>query len=157
MKIICANCNSEILASDVDIKSRIAKCISCSSIFDCSGQLDSISNQDGSQLRDNIGMPKGISMKKDFAKLIIERKWFSPVIIFLTFFCMFWDSFMIVWYTIAISKGQWVMAIAGTLHALAGICLTYFVIAGYINKTYITVTNKIFEINHKPLPFFQDY
>jgi len=68
---------------------------------------------------------------------------------------MFWDGFMITWYTIAISKGQWAMALFGTLHALVGICLTYFVIAGYINKTYITVTNNVFKIKHKPLPFFK--
>ncbi|HBG61121.1 MAG: hypothetical protein A2Y03_08565 [Omnitrophica WOR_2 bacterium GWF2_38_59] len=153
MKITCTNCNSEIPASDVDIKSRIAKCVSCSNIFDCSGQLDSISKQDSHQLRKNIGMPKGILMKKDLGKLVIERKWFSPVIIFMTFFCLFWDGFMITWYTIAITQGQIIMALFGTLHALVGICLTYFVIAGYINKTYITVTSQIFEIKHKPMPF----
>ncbi|MBU0468031.1 MAG: hypothetical protein KKD07_00260 [Candidatus Omnitrophica bacterium] len=155
MKITCVNCNSEIFAADVDIKRRIAKCISCSNIFDCSDQLDSISSQESYKERENIGMPKGILMKKDFAKLIIERKWFSPVIFFLTFFCMFWDGFMIMWYTIAITQGQIIMALFGTLHALVGICLTYFVIAGYVNKTYITVTNKLFEIKHKPLPFFK--
>lgn len=155
MKVSCPNCNSEIPASDVDIKSRIAKCIACSNIFDCSDQLDAISSKDDHKERENIGMPKGILMKKDIGKLIIERNWFSPAIIFLTGFCLFWDGFMITWYAIAISKGIWIMALFGTLHAIVGICLTYFVVAGYVNRTYITVTSSMFEIKHKPLPFFK--
>jgi hypothetical protein len=60
---------------------------------------------------------------------------------------------MIVWFSIAIGQGQWAMATFGTLHGLVGVGLTYFVIAGYVNKTYITISYDSLAVQHKPLPF----
>jgi hypothetical protein len=74
-----------------------------------------------------------------FNKLFISRSWFSPAILYLTFFCIFWDGFMIVWFSIAFANEQYGMALFGSIHGLVGIGLTYSTIAGYVNKTYITV------------------
>jgi hypothetical protein len=40
------------------------------------------------------------------------------------------------------------------LHVAVGIGLTYYVIAGYLNKTYVRVDISNIVIKHAPLPFF---
>jgi len=149
MKITCTSCRREIPARDIDIKTRVAKCDACNNIFDCSGQLPA---SGGTISRENIGIPKSIEINYIENGMQIVRRWFSPVVIFLTLFCCFWDGFMIVWFTIAIRQGELGMAAFGTIHGLVGVGLTYFVIAGYINKTYITISYDTLSIVHKPLP-----
>jgi hypothetical protein len=150
MRVVCRTCKSEIPASDIDIKTKIAKCDSCNNIFDCSDQLLSAVSV---LPRETIGMPAGIELLYVENGMQIVRRWFSPRLIFLTLFCLFWDGFMVVWFSIAISQGQWAMAAFGSIHGMIGVGLTYFVIAGYINKTYITVAYESLTVQHKPLPF----
>jgi hypothetical protein len=61
---------------------------------------------------------------------------------------------MIVWFAIAFSQGQYGMAAFGSIHGLVGVFLTYYTIAGYLNRTYIYVDNYIMKILHQPLPWY---
>lgn len=149
MKITCNTCKNVIPATDINIKDKIAKCESCNSVFDCRDQLSAVLKKD----RQELGLPKHIEVEKKYSHLSIIRGWFNPAIIFLTIFCVFWDGFMIVWFGIAISQGQWPMALFGSIHGLVGVGLTYYTIAGYINKTYISVDSRAMTIEHAPLPF----
>jgi len=149
MKITCTTCHREIPASDVDIKSKIAKCNACNNVFDFSSQ---VSSSGGTISRENLGIPKNVEVNYIENGMQIVRRWFSPVIIALTLFCCFWDGFMIVWFTIAIREGQWMMAAFGSIHGIIGVCLTYFVICGYVNRTYITISYDALSVVHKPLP-----
>ncbi len=45
------------------------------------------------------------------------------------------------------------MAAFGIIHAIVGIVLTYYLIAGYINKTVIEVNSMFLSVRHRPLPF----
>ena len=152
MKIYCKSCQKEIPVNDVDLDDKIAKCSTCNIIFNIANQLDSLSSN--LKKRENIPMPKNIEIEPSMSSLIIKRKWFSPVTIFLTFFCLFWDGFMFTWYGIALSQKEYVMLAAGSIHGFVGICLTYYVIAGYINKTIIEVNSMFLTVQHKPLPSF---
>jgi hypothetical protein len=149
MKITCTSCHREIPASDIDIRSKMAKCAACNNVFDFSDQVPS---SGGGVCRESLGIPKNVEVNYIENGLQIVRRWFSPVIVFLTLFCCFWDGFMIVWFTIAIREGQWAMAAFGTIHGLVGVGLTYFVICGYLNRTYVTISYDALSIVHKPLP-----
>jgi hypothetical protein len=149
-RIHCPACKREIRARDIDIRSKIAKCDPCNSVFDCSNQLPS---GGANMTRETLSLPKGVTIDQVENGMQIIRRWFSPVILFLTFFCVFWDGFMIFWFYTSISQGAWMMAAFGTLHGLVGLGLTYFVIGGYINKTYITVSYDRLNVCHRPLPF----
>jgi uncharacterized membrane protein (Fun14 family) len=61
---------------------------------------------------------------------------------------------MITWFTIAIMKRQYPMALFGTLHGCVGVGLLYGVLAGYLNKTYIRISYNTIAITHEPLPWF---
>lgn len=160
MKIYCESCGSEIPAANINLQDRMAKCESCNNIFSISQLLDGMAPQRPSPAQKEsyfakaeISLPKGISVDQDYDGLIITRKWFNLTTIFLTFFCAFWDGFMIMWFSISISTEAYEMAAFGSIHAIVGICLTYWCIASYINKTTIKVSSYLIKIKHSPLPF----
>jgi hypothetical protein len=97
-------------------------------------------------------MPKGINLEHMGMELLITRKWFSPKYIFLTVFALFWNGFMVVWYSIAISQKMWAMAGFGAIHTIVGLSLIYIVLSGFLNKTYIKVSHQNLNIKHGPVP-----
>jgi hypothetical protein len=102
----------------------------------------------------DVGLPEGIDVKESYKGLEISMKWFSFKIIFLTFFAVFWNGFLVVWFTIALGSGSLLMALFPIIHVAVGIFLAYYVVAGYLNKTIITVNHAKLTIKHVPVPFF---
>src|SRR5690554_5843962 len=95
--------------------------------------------------------PKGFEKLLDRDAFILRRHWRSWKLIPLLLFTLFWNGFMIVWMTIAISSGIWVMAAFGSIHGIVGLGLAYFCIASFFNKTDI-ITHPIYlEVKHYPL------
>jgi hypothetical protein len=165
-------------AENINIQMAIAKCNICSAVFSFydeiapppggggAGLLGALGSaltkglgeagQKDRPVRSqftNLGLPKGFSLENTGEELRIKRRWFSPLFIFLTVFAVFWDGFLLVWFFIALTNGEPVMAAAGSFHALVGIGLTYFVVAGYINSTLIAVNWEHLIIYHYPLPW----
>ena len=58
---------------------------------------------------------------------------------------------MVVWYTIALTQGIWVMAAFGVIHLGVGVGLTWYTLAGFLNTTYINVDSYKIQIRHKPI------
>ena len=134
MQIHCKQCSTEIPAEHINLDRMIAKCTFCNSVFSFADQVGAtVSAQPIEKL--DVPMPKKFKVNTLGGRLEIARKWFSSKFIALTFFTVFWDGFMIVWFGIALSQGIWIMAAFGTLHGAVGIGLLYYVLAGYLNKT----------------------
>jgi hypothetical protein len=153
MRVKCTHCSAIVDAKDIDLARNIAKCLQCGEIFNCADQLSGIASSSiSTQNRMEISMPKNFSVGYEQGGLVITRRWFSPQIVGLLFFCIFWDGFMIVWYTIAITQKVWPMAAFGSLHALVGLALTYSVVLGFVNRTVMTVSPGSLKIRHLPLP-----
>ena len=147
MKIHCSACGKEIPISDVDLAGRVAKCGSCNNVF--SFAIPSVPGVE----REPTSKPKDFSLERSIEGLTIVRKWYSPAIIFLTFFCLFWNGFMAVWFYTAIKQKIYAMALFGSLHGAVGLGLLYTVLAGYFNKTYIRISRNSLTIVHRPLPW----
>jgi hypothetical protein len=152
MRITCAQCGADVLAENINIDNLIAKCNFCHAVFRFDDQLEP-SQKPSPPHRLEVPMPKGIEVLPMGNRLEIIRKWFSLKIIFFTAFTVFWDGFMIAWFGIAFSQQQWLMAAFGTLHGAVGLGLLYYVLAGYLNRTVITVNRSLFTIKHTPLPW----
>ncbi len=109
-----------------------------------------------------IGLPDKFEFT-DYGNFIrIVRKWFGPRIIYITFFTILWNFSIIIWYSDVLrsclfAQGPTIFKIfflfPGFKEAV-GIYLTYYVIAGYLNKTIIHVVNSNIIVKHTPLPFF---
>ncbi len=151
MQIYCKQCSAEIPAGNINLDRLIAKCSDCNSVFSLANQFG---EADGYQTfkRVEVPMPKGIEVENFGGELQISRRWFSPMIIALTIFALFWNGFMVMWYGIAIYNRIWVMALFGLLHAGIGVGLIYYVLAGYLNTTVIKANMGDLEIKHGPLP-----
>lgn len=72
---------------------------------------------------------------------------------FLLVFALFWNGFMAVWFTIAISTGMWPMAVFGTIHAVVGVVVGYIALRLVLNRVELRVSRGTLSIEHKPLPW----
>ena len=102
--------------------------------------------------RGKVPIPEHISLEERPGGLRIVRRWFSPRIIFLAFFCIFWDGFLVFWYTRP--EMPLFAMLFSLMHVAIGIGLTYSTLAGFINSTVIDIGSGQLVIRHRPLPWF---
>ena len=150
MKILCRSCGNPIIADNLDIKGRAAKCTNCNHIFDFSDQFGGKRRKK----RKNVALPKNMAMTRDIMHLEITRRWFGWKTILLTFFCLGWSGMMVYWYWRFISEWDTRMMVFAIVNGLIGIVITYTTIAGYLNKTYVRADRDFITIRHCPLPWF---
>lgn len=86
-------------------------------------------------------------------ELTISYRWMACQAYFLVFFCIAWDGFLVVWYSIAVSTGEVLMMVFPVIHVAVGIGLTYYTICLFVNRTYITVNKEEIGIRFAPLPW----
>lgn len=82
MEIHCKTCGLVIPARNIDLNGRMVKCERCNSVFSFRDEFSSLSGISRGEIR----LPARIKVKRDISGLNIERSWFSPMIIILTFF-----------------------------------------------------------------------
>lgn len=101
-----------------------------------------------------LPLPEKFKVEETPGRLHVSWRWFSPVQhLFLAFFALFWNGFMVMWFGIAISQGQLPMALFGTLHAGVGVFLAYSVLTGFLNSTRIGLEQGVLTVKHGPLPW----
>jgi len=72
----------------------------------------------------------------------------------LLFFCIFWNGFLVFWYSMAFGQDSpLIMKLFPVLHVAVGVLLTYSTLCGFINRTVIEVTDEELTIRHGPLPW----
>jgi hypothetical protein len=167
----CPNCDYAVPSEHINIDRMVAVCPTCDTIFRFGGGGDEMTaipitdTSAGASQSSRIAKPKG---KRKARKLrsssrikvyddtvtggieIHQRHWNSGAI-FLTFFVIFWDGFLIMWYTIAFRTGEWVMAAFASIHALVGVVLTYWLLSSYLNKTRIAITSEQVKVTTSPV------
>lgn len=70
----------------------------------------------------------------------------------LLFFCLVWDTFMVVWYGIAFSSRMWIMAVFGVLHLGAGVFLTHKAIVTLLNTRRLAIGRGTVTWRSAPVP-----
>jgi hypothetical protein len=163
MKLVCASCQNQIPAEDINLDMAIAKCRRCDSVFSF---LDTLAPAKDSVAPGEamlpVPMPKRFKIEEWGKDLAITFRWFTPVSLFLVFFCLFWDCFLIVWYFIGFGiifggKGEpaaIMMVLFPIIHVAVGLGLTYFTIATFVNTTVIRLVGGELSVLHGPLPWY---
>ena len=152
MDIKCPHCSRVIQAGDINIQTCIAKCSSCNAVFGFSDMVPGAATPDSSKRA--VEMPKNYTMENFGVDLVITRRWMNWKYVAMLVFCVFWDGFLVVWYTIAFSKdGPLMMKLFPVLHVAVGVFLTYSTAAGFLNRTKITLNTGELRIKHYPLPW----
>lgn len=86
------------------------------------------------------------------------HRWWTPMVIFLTFFALFWDGFLVFWYAVAFSRIggagiQLALILFPLIHVAVGVGLTWFVVATWLNRTMIEVRDGRLTCTHGPIPW----
>ncbi len=159
MDLQCRRCHKPIAADGINIQQMIAKCGACGAVFTF-GASDAAGAENKPAARGAIPVPTRWVVSHEGSSLLFTNRWFRPVFIFLVVFCIVWNSFLFVWYylffageTSAPTAFSVVFMLFPLLHVALGIGLTYYTIAGFVNKTTITVDRGSLRIRHFPLPW----
>lgn len=151
MQLDCPQCGRSIPAEDINVQSAIAKCSACSAVF---GFADRVPGAQAASRKPTVGLPRRLSLAQDGADLVITLKWFSASFVFLLFFCVFWDGFLVFWYSMAFADGSSLaMKLFPVVHVAVGVGLSYFTIAGFVNRTLVRVGPGEIQVRHVPLPW----
>lgn len=97
--------------------------------------------------------PQNVTVETKFDSLNIQYRWWSPKYFFLLVFCIAWDSFLIFWYSMVSQGAPWIMILFPIGHVAVGVGLTYYTIAGFINRSSITIDQQWLTVTHGPLPW----
>lgn len=133
----------------------MARCTHCGVVFSLPDKNRDEDRSDSRKpLRPRVAMPNAIAVERMGSILEIRRNWFSAAAFFLLFFTIFWNGFMIVWHTIALSMGAWFMSCFGLIHTGVGLFMIYYTTACFMNTTTIRVGNGSLDVSSGPLPWF---
>lgn len=166
--LACPKCRTGIPASDVNLDALVGKCAACNHVFRFDpSALDSAT----SAPTEGPGRPASITLvREDPSEVVREtyrdatsrppstftlrRRWFQPQHVFLLFFCIAWDSFLVFWYGSAFgTDAPWLMIVFPLAHVAVGVGLTYSVLAGFVNRTTLTLTPEALRVQHGPVPW----
>lgn len=168
MRLACPSCGAAIPAEDVNVVRMVAKCRACHAVFRFDAQLTG-APAPAAPLAPAlaVALPPGIvvdraggPMEGDYrtpaggvGELTITRRWFSPQTLFLLFFAIAWDSFLIFWYSAAITQGgPWIMFVFPIAHLAAGVWVTHTALSGLLNRTVLRIADGRLRVTHGPIP-----
>lgn len=94
-----------------------------------------------------------VKVQQTEKSLQLSWRWFSYIAIFLTFFCLLWDGFLVFWIYMAVSDGIMAMALFSIIHVAVGIGLTYYTACMYVNRTTLIADKDRLVLRSGPLPW----
>jgi hypothetical protein len=171
MHIRCPACQQTVPLADIDLGTRLAKCVPCGQVFSFADQVampgraiaaTSAFATTPAGERPRVPQPTKLNVTDEGHTLRITFRWFHPAMLFLVFFCIAWDSFLFVWYSMALgglfgNDGpglpglfKWLFVIFPLGHVAVGVGLTYTCLAMLFNRTVITVDRDWMTVRHGP-------
>lgn len=150
MQIVCPDCKRDINADDVNLATGLARCRKCNSVFSAAA----LAGAPVYGAKRPVELPPRFTTEYMGSDFIIRYRWFSAKYVVLLFFCLFWDGFLVVWYTMAM-RGEMPLAavLFPIIHVLAGVVITYLTVAGFVNHTELRVSRDLLTVRQGPLPF----
>lgn len=173
MQLSCGQCGAPFHASDLHLDRGIAVCSACGSVqrLPASGTSDSHEDSESAPSRKPLGevpVPARFVVEDDGHELTIRYRWFHWALLFLLFFAIAWDSFLVGWYWM-LTAGPFghnggmpgpvklIFFIFPIAHVAVGVGLTYFVLAGLLNSTVIRVSDGRLSVRHGPIPWLGNF
>jgi hypothetical protein len=155
MELTCNMCRAPVTAGGDDLSRGITRCLHCGTVFHLAGRKGAELGVKDVQPRRlaRAKLPKKFQVEEEPGLVRISWRWFTPSLLFLTFFCIVWDGFLLLWYTAAFAFPDipLMFKVFPLLHVAVGVGLTYRVIAGFVNSTRVEVTRRSLSIQHGPM------
>jgi hypothetical protein len=101
-----------------------------------------------------VPIPERFNVMRTANELTVKWRWFRVQHLFLLFFVIAWDSFLLFWYFgFPSDLGGLLFKIFPIAHVAVGVGLTYYVITGFVNRTLISAQRGLLRVSHGPLPW----
>jgi hypothetical protein len=104
--------------------------------------------------RPQIPLPPRMEIVRRHDGIALVRHWRGWRTIFFTAFAVAWNGFLVVWYSMAAATGNTSMMLFPLLHVAVGLGLAYYVVASWVNRTYVAATGSKLAVRHEPVPWF---
>jgi len=154
MKLVCPACGRTIAGSDIDLGKGLGLCRPCGELVPFGGaQRASFALEGAAQALyrpESMRLVEQVDGGRYEATLRPNRLAALPML----GFCAMWDTFMAVWYGIAISGGIWPMALFGLLHLGAGVVLTHTALVAFFNTRRLVLEGRTLTWKSGPIPTF---
>lgn len=154
----CPSCASPLTPGDLGASRDFIQCSHCGTALTL-GRPEANppppnTAPDRPRPRPEIPLPTSLRVTRAGDAVEIRRRWFTPAVLFLVFFCVAWDSFLIFWYSMAVrGNAPWIAVVFPLIHVAVGVGLTYSTLATLFNSTVITVRRADLSIRHGPFPW----
>ncbi len=162
----CPSCGKSVASEDMELSLMLAKCSACDTVFSFAEQVgrseDEVLERVGTDvpaLRPATPVDHRVRETVTATGLTLELSWFQPQTLFLAGFALFWNGFLVVWYSMAfagLASGEVAsvaMLVFPLLHVAVGIGVGYTAVAGFVNKTVVDVGARVLTVRHGPLPW----
>lgn len=147
--LVCPSCGAAIRTEDLDHERGVASCASCRAAM-LLPQRPAARSQKPRFDRP----PGGVVVTRGPGGTTIRRRWFTPAAIFLLVFTVIWDGFLLFWYGAAFATGApLAMILFPLLHVAAGVGMTWFTLASFVNTTTLVAGPNGITVRHGPVPW----
>ena len=169
MQLKCGQCGAPFRAADLHLDRGIAVCSACGGVQRLPGPIISAAPNDSEtpaarKSEGDVPVPERFTVENDGQELTIRQRWFQWGLLFLLFFAIAWDSFLVGWYWMLTSGPfggndgmpgpfKLIFFVFPIAHVAVGVGLTYFVLAGFLNSTVVRVADGMLSVRHGPLPW----
>ena len=170
MQLTCGQCGAPFRAADLHLARGLAVCSACGGVQRLPGPVTSDAKNHSEAPPANrktsadVPVPDRFTVEDDGRELTIRYGWFQWILLFLLFFAIAWDSFLVGWYWMLTSGPfggnndmpgpfKLIFFVFPIAHVAVGIGLTYFVLAGFLNSTVVRVVDGMLSVRHGPLPW----
>jgi hypothetical protein len=148
MTVRCPECAKPIPRHALETALGVAQCPACEAVFDYAPEPAAL-----------VPRPRGLVERETASDLVLTYRWFRPQHVVLAIFATFWNGFLLVWYSLALSNlgglglMDLVMILFPILHVAVGVAVAYAALAGFVNRTEVRVTKASVHATHGPLPW----
>ena len=105
-------------------------------------------------IRPRIPKPEGVRITRSEKSARIERRWWTPALLFMAVFTLVWDGFLLFWFgAVALGGAPLIFSLFPLVHVAVGVFLTYSTLAGFVNRTIVELTRDELAVWHEPLPW----
>lgn len=165
MRFKCLNCGQTISDTDTDARTSVTKCPGCGKLF---LKKDLLQSMPAAFLMPEVDKPGRFSVKLECDDTVISFRWFSFDTVILLFFCLIVDYFAVFvcsnlfkTFPLMLKNATPLpfMVFAGMIGlfpAVIGTVLTYYIAAGFVNRTFIRLSRGGLTIRSGPLPWHGD-
>lgn len=150
----CPSCASNLKAGDLDAGRGLITCSYCGALMSIGGSAKGEAAQPSFTPRPEVALPERFRVEKHKGELTLRWSWFRPIALFLLFFTIAWNAFLLFWYSMVFGgDAPWIMVVFPLAHVAVGVGLAYSTAAMFLNTTSVRVTNRELRVHSGPLPW----